>query len=73
MYQGMCRASIEQTERLEIWLDGSSYVSRDIERNLENSIEKVCVKRCQKDIEPAIELVSDKQRHDFSRRKNNMI
>ena len=36
MYQGMCRASIEQRERLEIWLDGLDYVSRGIERNLEN-------------------------------------
>ena len=36
MYQGRCQASIEQTESLEKWLDGSGYVSRGVEKNAEN-------------------------------------
>ena len=41
----MRRASIDRTESLEKWLDGSGYLSRGIEKNHKTSIEEACVER----------------------------
>ena len=58
-----CRASIEQKKSSENWLDGSSYLSRGIERNPKTLIQKACLERHRASIEQTKTMFFKEEKH----------
>ena len=64
-----CRASIEQTESSEFCLMDRAIYREVLRKPRKTLIEEACVKRYRS----AIELLSSKQKHGFSRREKTHV